>query len=130
MAIVCVCGGGGVVYGGEVMQLLTLRAPLSGTFLQEGCRKPVLGVWQLLCEVTGAQYFHVALQLERFLEKLEKVISPPPPPPRGVGACVGGGWGDILVSVWWIADGRLLVLSQVVGNVLQTQNRCFTIYLL
>ena len=101
MAIVCVCGGGGGVgYGGEVMQLLTLRAPLSGTFLQEGCRKPVLGVWQLLCEVTGAQYFHVALQLERFLEKLEKVIPPTTTPWSGC-VCwrgVGGYFGQCVVD--------------------------------
>ena len=29
--------------------MLTLRVSLSGTFLWEGCRKPVLGVCVMLC---------------------------------------------------------------------------------
>ena len=35
--------------GNEWREGLTLRAPLSGTLLKEGCRKPVLGVWPGLC---------------------------------------------------------------------------------
>ena len=35
----------------NLKQTLALRASLAGTFLQEGRRKPVLGVWQTLCRL-------------------------------------------------------------------------------
>ena len=39
---------------GPVKNAPTLRASLSGTFLQkEGCRKPVLGVWNAPCWVAN-----------------------------------------------------------------------------